>query len=79
MTKDDGSSFRETITYYNSFGLNDEIREIGASPQGNDLQTFVGMTARSAKCPNRFPGLWGIPISIMIPIRKVIRSMNIRS
>ena len=55
MTKDDGSSFRETITYYNSFGLNDEIREIGASPQGNDLQTFVGYDGAFRKVSESLP------------------------
>lgn len=55
MTEEDGNSFRETITYYNSFGLNNEIREVGASPQGNDLQTFVGYDGAFRKVSESLP------------------------
>lgn len=55
MTEDDGSNYRETITYYNSFGLNDEVLEKGASPQGNDLQTSIGYDGAFRKVSESLP------------------------
>ena len=42
MTEEDGSRSRETVTYYDSFGLEYETLEVGATPQGKDLQTPIG-------------------------------------
>jgi len=42
MTEEDGSRSRETVTYYDSFGLEYETLEVDATPQGKDLQTPIG-------------------------------------
>lgn len=55
MTEDDGSRFRETITYYNAFGFENEIVETGATPQKQDLKTLIGYDGAFRKTSESLP------------------------
>ena len=42
MTTEDGNSFREKVLYYDIFGKHTETVQVGASPQGKDLNFTFG-------------------------------------
>lgn len=55
MTEEDGSRTRETVAYYASFGLEQEILEVGATPQGQDLQTLFAFDGAFRKTREHLP------------------------
>ena len=73
MTEEDGSRSRETVTYYDSFGLEYETLEVGATPQGKTYRLPLAMMAFSGKRWSSFPVPPGILIFMRIPIPIITR------